>query len=273
MKLPNIKGLVQVGKVFVQTRRPELLLGAAITSTIGSVILAAKGGYEAGQMVMKAEFSDLDLESEEAKTTPLNTKEKVQLTWLCYMPAAITTVGAIGSTTGLHIVHVKDKKALAATALAAIEEVKASAGDYVKEVEEAVKENTTEKAQEKIRNSYMEKSADEHGVARVMNTDGEIEELYLVRDGKTGRDIWSNRHRIEDALIEINNVLNGSGDCELNHFYQHAGFGQIPDGGKVGWSGALVELEWDTTTRDDGRPVRRFSFRPEPTTGYDDPHA
>lgn len=267
MKIPNITGLVKVGKTFIQANRPEILFGASVIGTLATGFFAAKGGYEAGQKVLQAEFSDLDLTSEEGKATPLTSKEKIQLTWLCYMPAAIACVGAVGSTTGLHIVHVKDKKMMAQTALAALEEVKTSAKEYAKDVEDAIKENATPKTAEKIENDIEDRQA-----IRAASSDDVVEDLYLVRDGLTGRDIWSNQHRIESAIIEVNNVLNGSGDVELNHFYRHAGFNNIPDGFNQGWSGSHVSLEWKETKRDDGRPVREFFFLPVPEKGYDSPN-
>lgn len=265
--MPNFSGLVQVGKTFIQANRPELLLGAAITATIGSVVLAAKGGYEA-RGIVEAEERDREY-SQDPRPLPLTTREKAELTWKCYMPAAITTVGALGSTTGLHFVHIKEKKALVAAGLAAVEEVKAEAKRFSDEIDNALTPAEKKDIQDRIFERNVNPAT---GVAVMQNTDGEVEEFYLIRDGKTGRDIWSNKIRVEDAVNELNNVLNGSGDAELNHFYTLAGFGSIPEGDRIGWSGALVSLEWSTTVRDDGRPVRQFDFRPAPKKGYDSPH-
>jgi len=270
IKLPNITGLVKVGKNFIMTYRPELLLGAAVTTSIGGAVLAAKGGYEARGIIDEAkEKNAKQALIDGAPLQELGVKEKIQLTWLCYMPAALTTTTAVGSIAGLHLVHIKDKKAMATAALAAIDEVKNSAKAFEQELTEVL----APEEKEDIQGRLMEKNADpETGIARMQNTDGEIEEFYLVRDSKTGRDIWSNQHRIEDAVIEVNNVINGSDSVELNHFYRHAGFGLVPDGYELGWSGALLSLEWDTTVRDDGRPVRQFTFRPKPEKGFDKAH-
>lgn len=269
IKLPNITGLVKVGKNFIMTYRPELLLGAAVTTSIGGAVLAAKGGYEARGIV--------DAEIERRKNEPgyipaenrnpeLTVKEKIQLTWLCYMPAALTTTTAVGSIAGLHLVHIKDKKAMATAALAAIDEVKNSAKSFEKELTEVL----SPEEKEDIQGRLMEKNIDpETGVAKMQNTDGEIEDFYLVRDLKTGRDIWSNVQRIEDAVNAVNAAIAKNGDCELNHFYEMAGFQTIPEGDDWGWSGAFLELKWDKTVRDDNRPVRTFEFRSKPTESYD----
>lgn len=260
MKMPNITGLMKVGKTFIQANRPEILFGASVVTTVAAVGLAAKGGYEARGKVDKLEIERVMAGNE----TPLTSKEKIQLTWLCYMPALTTTVAAVGSTTGLHLVHVKDKKMLAQAGLAALEEVKASAKQYEQDVKDAIAENTTPKKAEAI-----ETAIDEKGQERVQNTDGVVEELYLVRDGRSGRDIWSNQTRIDEAVNQVNKVLAQQGDCELNTFYGAAGFELLfPEGDDWGWSGDFVSLQWKTETKDDGRPVRRFDFRKPPTPGF-----
>lgn len=255
MKLPNIGGLVGVGRAFVMANRPEILFGASVVSTIAAVVAAAKGGYEARGIVDQAQLDRVE---------PLTLKEKANLTWLCYLPATGLTAGALGSTTGLHIVHVKEKKQLAAVALLAIDEVKKEAKQYEQALHEA---GMTIKDDPKS----LEAAADEKGVAKVLGTDGEIDERYLIRDGKTQRTIWSNKRLIDEAVIECNEQLSpgGEGDCELNFFYTQAGFANIPDGGDLGWSGEKLSLSWKNTVLDDGRPVREFAFRPAPRPALD----
>lgn len=267
--LPNITGVLKVGKTFLLAHRPELLLGTSITATIGSVVLAAKGGYEAGQKVTIEEHRHLDLfDPQDTERTFLDTKDKVRLTWPCYVPAAVATVGALGATTGLHIVHIKDKKAMAAAGLAAIEEVKASAQQYAKDVQDTLDDSLTEKQKEKVQNNLDERRADAGRSLEPFAGDGEVTEMYLVRDGRTGRDIYSNATVIEDAINEVNNVINGQGNCDVNTFYSFAGFNTLADGEEYGWSGALVTLDWKGVIRDDGRPVREFTFRPAPEKDF-----
>lgn len=240
MKLPNLSklnGLVSVGKTFISTHRPEILLGTSITTTLGAVVMAAKGGYKSGTQIERQEIN-------QQRVIPV--KEKIQLTWMNYLPAAGLTVGSLGSTTALHLVHVTEKKALATAALSAVEEVKK---EFVKLSDEEADKVLSERA-------------DENGVAKVEGTDGVLEELYLVRDGRTGRDIWSNEGRIDNAVNITNKVIAKQGDAELNTFYGAAGFEHIyPEGDDWGWSGDFLEIAWSSTIKDDGRPVRKFDFR------------
>jgi hypothetical protein len=228
---------------------------------VASVVAAARGGYKSGQQVLLAEMG-IDPEVDPpVLTNELSNKEKAQLTWINYLPAAGLTASALGATTGLHIVHVKEKKALAATALLAIEEVKKEAGKYEKALQEvgiAKSDNPEE----------LEKAADKKGVARVMDTDGVLEELYLVRDGRTGRDIWSSEERIRRAILDVNEQLMREGDCDLNYFYTYAGYQILDEDAELGWSGEKVDVIFKNNVRDDGRPVREFTFRPKPKSGH-----
>lgn len=264
MKLPNIKGFVQIGKAAVAARRPEILFGTSVVSTVGAVVLAARGGYKSGQEVMREEYA---IPEAAKKVKDLSTKEKFDLTWVNYLPAAGAGVVSLGSTTGLHIVHVKEKKALAATAMAAIEEIRTQAAEFEKEHTVGVMSN---EEKQKVLEERAEKTPiGEGNNSHIQDSSGFLEELYLVRDGKTGRDIWSNQRRIEEAVQNINDFIQKHGDCDLNSFYSNAGFELLPDGDDWGWSGDFVELAWDEVKRDDGRPVRRFKFRRAPEMGYD----
>lgn len=284
---PRLKGLVKIGRSFVAAKRPEILFGTSVVSTVAAVGLSAKAGWDARGDVerLRADrvfeeqeewFSNYLQFSEAMDNSPqLSRNEIAELCWRRFVPAGVATLTSLTSTTGLHLVHVKEKKQLAAVAMSAIDEVKTQAEQFAKDVHDSVKENVdiTPEQEEKIHNSLMEKNADRNGgVAMIQHTDDSLEEFYLVRDAKTGRDIWSNEARIERAMNETNAVITKQGDCELNHFYSMAGFGLLPDGDDWGWSGRTVDLRWDLTIRDDGRPVRRFTFRSEPEQGYNSAH-
>jgi len=259
INLSSVKGLVVLGKTLVVAHRSELLLGASITSTIGAVVLAAKGGYEARGIVDQAEYEE---------KRELTTQEKANLTWHCYWPAAAASLTAVGSTAGLHIVHVKEKKQLAAAALMTIDEIKRDAQKVIDE-----KVGPLDKSQQEgVLEEKAKKNKD--GKAVVKHGDGVVDELYLCREGWTGREFWGNKAKIDAAVNEVNRLINARGDCDLNTFYNWVGVEETDRGLELGWSGVVVGIEWDDDHRkDDGRPVRVFRFQPEPSKGYDDPHA
>lgn len=254
--MSTLGGAFSIGKAFVAANRPEILFGTSVVSTLGAVVMAARGGYKSGQEVLL---------KEQAESRILPTKEIAKLTWINYLPAAGATLGSIGSTTGLHLVHVQEKKQLAAAALIAIDQVKKEGEVLRKDITDQLGISTSDDPKD------LDKAAKKSGVAKVVHRDGEIEEMWLVRDRKTGRDVYSNKLRIEEAVINLNRQLAQGEDVDLNTFYGFAGFETVPEGDDYGWNGGeAVEIQWlQGETRDDGRPTKPFAFRPEPKENYD----
>lgn len=265
MHIPDIGRLVSLGKAVVMANRPEILLGTAIASTLGSVVLAAKGGYESGKQVL---MEDIDRESR--GDLPLSLQEKTLLTWQNYIPAAGAYIAGVGSTVGLHWIHVKEKRAIVATGLAAVEEVRANSQTYINDIKESVEKNSTPKTRDKIIEDVNLVTADRNGGILREWSDGVITEMYLVRDAKSGRDIWSNQAMIDQAVNELNAHIIHEGEASLNTFYEAAGFPRNDDGEDFGWNGGVeLALQWTNSSRSDGRPVREFKFRDEPEKNFD----
>lgn len=262
--MSNLSGLASVGKAFVAANRPEILFGTSIVSTVGAVVMAARGGYKSGYTIGQEDVKRLAVGQDVLKS-----KEIAQLTWINYLPAAGATVGALGSTTGLHLVHIKEKKQLATAALIAMDQVRKEGEELKKELSNSLGVAVSEDPKE------LDKAAKRAGVAKVVNRSGELEELFLVRDRKTGRDIFSNRLRIEDAMNLVNRQLARKESVDLNTFYGYAGFESIPEGNDLGWNaGVDVDIKWikESDIRDDGRPSRPFRFDPEPEENYEPNH-
>lgn len=255
MKIPNPAGLIGIGKTFIMANRPELLFGTSVVTTVAAVVSAARGGYKSGYTV-----AEEDIKRKVVGAEVMDRKEIAQLTWLNYLPAAGITAGALGATTGLHLVHVKEKKQLAAAALIAIEQVQKEAKDYKAEILESVGVSDSEDPK------AMEKASKQTRLARLDESLGGLEDVrYPVRDVKTGRDEWLNKRIIEETVLSINQRL-ANEDVELNQFYVEAGFETIPEGEEIGWNaGTYIGLEWDTTVNDKGVPVRTFLVTPSPT--------
>jgi hypothetical protein len=255
VKLPNFKGLAVLGKAVVAAHKPEILFGTSIVSTVSAVVLAARGGYKSGiQVAEHVVGSEID-------TSVVPVKEKIQLTWINYLPAAGATGAALGSTTGLHLVHIKEKKALAAAALMAIDEVRTQAESYKDEVLEIVGDSS--KTHEEKEKEVTEASD------RLLSPMVDADQLYLVRDELTGRSFYATENKIQNAVNEVNSLLN-TRDVDLNTFYVWAGVPEIQDGEEIGWNNRdFITVKWEDSHLADGRPVRAFTFRPKPKSGYD----
>lgn len=261
-----------IGKAFVMAYRPELLYGASVVSTVGSVVLAAKGGYEARGRVEEAQNATASLAT---PGTPLTIKEKALLTWTCYIPAAIGTVSAVGSTTGLHLVHVKEKKAMAAAGLAAINQAREEMQAFKERAIELMDDEskTPEEKKEAI-SDYLE-GEDREWNTEYVPTDG----VYPCYDDLANRAFRSNRELIRRAGEVLLSEINKHGRANLNLVYDELGMSESQIGQQLGWTKEEVQgyggkngmefITFGLTELPDGSSATAFWFREPPTTDYE----
>lgn len=265
IKLPNVKGFLSVGKAFTMAHRPELLFGASVASTISAVVMAAKGGYESGRKIEA-------LEAQEERVIPV--KEKIQLTWLNYLPAAGLTGAALGSTTGLHLVHVKEKKAIAAAALMAIDELKNEANDYKEKVLEIVSDNgQTEEEKAKAIEELVPETGWSAGDLMLQDR------MYMMYDDLANRPVKSTRDLVRRAGEVLLSEINKKGYADLNLFYEEIDLTPSQMGSQLGWAkedvqgyGGKQGMEFITfglTDLPDGSAGVAFWFREPPTTDFE----
>lgn len=284
-KLPNVRGFLSVGKAFTMAHRPELLFGASIASTVAAVVMAAKGGYEARGIIEKEsvrrwtdavdglEVGSIERSAVIAGVPDLTLKEKVSLTWICYLPAAGLTGAALGSTVGLHLVHVKDKKAIAAAALMAIDEIKNEANDYKEKVLDIVTDNGATDDEKRAR---IEELTPEAG----WNTADVILEShqYWCFDDLANRPVKTNRDLIRRAGEVLLAEINKTGKGDLNLFYDELDLAPSQMGSSLGWTKEDVQgyggkkgmefISFGLTDLPNGGSAVAFWFREPPTTDF-----
>lgn len=76
---------------FVERNSQAILAGMSMASTVGAVVLAAEATPKAMQIIADEEWSRHEL---------LEQKEKVKLTWKCYIPAGVLTLLSCACTLG-----------------------------------------------------------------------------------------------------------------------------------------------------------------------------
>lgn len=264
MKLPNVSGLFKVGRAALAAHRPEILLGTSVATTVMAVVMAAKGGYESGRKIEQ-------IEAREERVLPV--KEKIQLTWLNYLPAAGLTTAALGSTIGLHIVHVKEKKAIATAALMAIDQIRDEANDYKEEVLKIVNDDSKTHAEKA---DAVEELTPEKG----WDTGDLILESgkYMCWDDLTNRPVKSNRDLIRRAGEVLLGEINKTGKADLNLFYDELDLAPSQVGSQLGWTKEDVQgyggkkgmefISFGLTDLPNGGAGVAFWFREPPTSDY-----
>lgn len=244
MNLNFSRGL-KTAKSVITANSPVLLVGAAVAGVVATGVLAARGGYKARGIVDAAQA-----EVEE----PLTVQTKVKLTWLCYVPAALTGVTTIASCLGVHMIHTKRHAALVGLYAA----VSGKADDYREKAEELL---GTKKTQQ-LRDVLGQEAVDSVDMDDAVIVEGGTE---LMLDMWTQRPIKSNMNKIDAAVNECNSMLIDEGELDLNTWYDRIGLPGIPSGDDMGWNGGQrIAVQYGAAIDRKGRPVITISFRHDP---------
>lgn len=242
----NISRSMKTVKSVVTANSPVLLFGTSIAGIITTGIVSARAGYKARGIV--------DAKQAEQPETPLTTKEKAQLTWLCYAVPGVTMASSIAAVTGLHVVHSKKNATLAGLYALSMNKL-----DDVQE--EAEKLLGTKKTQQ-LNDALAQKQIDKHG---------NYDEPYVTGDGTDlWYDVWTDRffhssmNAIAAGVNEANSFLLKEGDLDLNTFYDKIGLNSIPSGTELGWSGEPINITYGSVLHPDGRSAGSITFREEP---------
>lgn len=271
MKKFDLSSAVSTAKHVITANSPVLLVGTAVAGVVATGVLAARGGYKARGIVDEErmrrvaspeppfdtfqEYYDTYVQ----KADPLTVKEKAQLTWLCYAPAALTGASSIGATFGVHMIHTKRHAAMAGLYAAASMKL----DDYKEEAEKLLTPKKTQELNDAVAQKVVDREGFENHEVIITNDGNE-----LCYDEWSGRWFLSSMNKIEQAVVEINKKLNEEGEATLNDFYDKLGLKGIAMGVNYGWpGGTLLEARFGAVQTPDSRSAISFWFHNEPQEG------
>lgn len=230
---------------------PEILTGIGIAGMFTTTILAVKATPKALRIceIVKEEH-------EEPKKI-----DYIKATWKCYVPAAVTGVVSTACLIGASSVNLKRNAALAT----AYQISQTAITEYRDKVIETVGEETEKVVREKVAEEKVKKNpAPPNEVIMV-----EGEDFYCL-DTITGRYFRSTKHKIEDAVIDVNNRLWSEMYISLNEFYDMLGLPRTRIGDEIGWTieDGKVEAFVDSIIDDKGRPVLVLDYNVSPRYNF-----
>ena len=243
----NISSSIKTVKSVITANSPVLLLGTAIAGVVTTGVLSARAGYQARGIVDDATAD---------KGEPLDTVEKVKLTWLCYAVPAVTGASTLASVVGLHTIHTKRANAMAA--------LYAVTSTRLDDVQEKAEELLGAKKTQQLKDDLAQKVLDRDPIEdhEVLITGNGTELCY---DEFSGRYFMGSIAIVENAVNEINRALIDDGGADLNDFYDHLGLKPIQIGTRMGWKGGdKVDVKFGSALTTDGRPAIAITFRTEP---------
>jgi hypothetical protein len=197
-------------------------------------------------------------ESQEVR--PFATREKVELVWTHYIPAAVTGVATVACIVGAN--RIGNKRAAAMAAAYTIVERNFS------EYRDKVVERTSKLKEQKIHDEIAQDNVTRHppNDREVIITDtGDV----LCCDAFTRRYFVSSMEKLKKGQNDLNYQLLNDSYASLSDFYNLIGLPTTSYSDEVGWKAdKLLELEFSTTMTDDQRPCISMDFNTVPVRDY-----
>lgn len=244
---------------YVQDNSPTILTAFGVVGTISTAILAGKAAYKARDVI----------EAENKRFAPkqepyLSDKEKFQLTWKLYIPAASTGMVTIACIIAAN--RIGSRRAAALAAAYSISEKAIS--EYKAKVIEKLGANKDRD----IRDELAQNRVNQNPVTKsevIVTGNGEV----LCYDQYSGRYFESSMEEIKRAQNDTNYQIIRDNFASLGDFYDRLGLGMTKYSEEVGWNtDHPLEIMFSTTLSDDKRPCLSMDYQTTPTRGYQNFH-
>lgn len=250
----NMSDVIKKVQTTLSRRSPEILMGIGIAGMVTTSVLAVRATPKA--LVL------LDEKKRELDVVELTVPEKIQTTWKCYIPAAVTGTASIACLIGARSVNARRNAALAV----AYNLSKTAYSEYKEEVVGTVGEKKEQVIKDKVAKKKLEKNP-------VTNNEVVITDKgnMLCYDGVFGRYFKSDR----DAIIRATNVISRNiirdGYSSLNDFYDELKLEPVDIGYDLGWGidDAPLDIHFSSQLTPDGQPCLVITYSVSPTYDYD----
>lgn len=239
----------------INDNSPLILTGMAVAGTVGSTILAARGGMRA-----QHELNILQEEVDEgrADVNLLTFKGQLQTTWKFYIPAGIMVGATIACVIGANSVNTRRNAAI----MSAYTLTDKAFQEYKEKVVEQIGEKKEQSVRDEIHKDRLEKNPNKEVV---VIGDGKT----LCYDGMTGRYFQSDMQTIRRAMNDINQKCMNEVYASQNDFYSLLGLDPVAIGEEVGWrSDHLLDVEFSSHLTGDDVPCLSLDYRVGPIRGY-----
>lgn len=215
-----------------------------VGGTVATAYLTGKASFKAAE-VIQDEQRRLDREE---KSHPLDTKEKAQLVWKLYIPAAVT-----GAATVVCIVggaRITSKKAAAAYSLLAVSDRAFS------EYKDKVVEQLGPKKEKEIRDQIAQDRVNQTPVV-IVGGHGTV----LCFEMLTGRYFMCSVEQLKHAMNLVNNKINRENEATLADFYYVVGLENTTYSHTQGWTvDRLLDLSISSVMSPEDRPAVCFEY-------------
>jgi hypothetical protein len=240
----------------LKNNSPTILSGVAVAGVITTAILTAKAALRASVKIEDELLIKRTAHDEEE----LSPRDKTELCWKLYVPAAISGVATIACVVGANQIGIRRNAAL----LGAYTLADAAFREYKEEVLAQLGEGK----EQKVRDAIAKKQIDENPVTNttVIMAGGD----QLCYDTLTGRYFKSDIETIRQAANEVNRaIIGGNMYASQNEFYSFLGLDEVTIGNELGWNlDNFITLVFSSHLADDGRACLAIGYQNLPRADY-----
>jgi len=255
------KTILQATEKFVTDNSPGILTGLGVAGAVTTAVLTGKASYSAALLVEDAVDQRVRLRSngEPNIQALLNRREKIELVWKEFIPAAVAGVTTVTAIIAAN--HIGSRRTAAIAAAFKLSE------QLSEEYKDRVVKTLGLKNEEKMRSELAaDKMARTPGSEVIIITGSEV----VFFDEWSGRYFKNEMETIRKAVNEINFKINQYYSASLTDFYEMIGLPKTQISDEFGWnSDELLDVEYGTTVLQDGRPAISLIYNKVPIHGFD----
>lgn len=250
----KMNGLLRKTKSYLKQSSPAILTCLGSIGVVTTSVLAVKATPKACKLLENERYERSYKTDEDSQYyQDLMPLEVVQLTWKCYIPAALVGLSTIACIFGANVLNKRNQASLV-SAYAMLSE---SYQQYRRAANTVYGEDANSKIQAQMaKDTYV--SADGYSVYSA-DMDPESERI-LCYDLYSKRYFTSTMAAVLNAQYHVNRNLCLRSYTTVNEFYEFLGIDEIDCGDEIGWSmevlleGGLLWLDFDNSqaVMDDG---------------------
>lgn len=251
--MKSFKQTINAVERFATDNSPLLLTTVGSAGVVATAVLSSKATVKALDILNEAEESR-EFYGQDGFTP----REKLELTWQCYIPPAI----AVASTCAA-IISANQIGARRAAAVAAAYSVTEKMYD---EYREKVREKFGERQETEVLDSIQkDRVARAHSDEVVVIGTGD----HLCFDSYSGRFFNSSMEQLKSATNRVNYQIIHDNYASLSDFYAAVGLPPTKMSDDVGWNvDRLLDIRFSTVLSPDGKPAISMDFVVVPIRDY-----
>lgn len=251
--MESVKRFLKTAEKLAADNSPAILTSIGVVGTVTTAALTAKATIKADRILLRDTY-----ENQSNVFFQHDVKDRVNLTWRCYIPPVVMGTATVVCIVGAN--RVGTRRAAAMAAAYTISEK--TFEDYRAKVVEKLGDTKEQQVRDEVAQERVRKDNGHQGV--VVAT-GKV----LCYDAYSGRYFESSMEEIKKAQNDLNYKVLNYGYASLNEFYDSLGLGETSVGEEVGWrSDQMLELEISSVLSDDQRPCISINYRVDPARNY-----